>query len=74
MDAAYGDWAWMGWLSLIGTVRAVPYVSLVEVCTSRSQPCSRTASSTLSVPTTLVSTYERGARYEYGIAISAARW
>ncbi len=62
--AAYGDCACNGCVSLIGTVRAVPYVSLVEVWTIRPVPCRRTASSTLSVPTTFVSTYERGAVYE----------
>ena len=58
----------------MGTYCAVPYVSLVEVCTTLAVPAARAASSTLSVPFTLVATYEAGAAYEYGIPINAARW
>jgi hypothetical protein len=60
--ALYGDWPFNACRSVIGSVSGVPYTSLVEVCTSRAQPCRRTASSTLSVPRTLVSTNDSGAR------------
>ena len=45
----------------MGTVRAVPYVSLVEVCTRRGVWQARTASSMCNVPITFVSTKDRGA-------------
>ena len=44
----------------MGTVRAVPYTSLVEVWTTRRTPRSRAAQSTFSVPVTFVSTVSRG--------------
>src|SRR5689334_16287291 len=53
-DAEYGDCGCSGCSSLIGTVIAVPYVSLVEVCTMRDTPARRHASATLNEPCTLV--------------------
>ena len=54
--AEYGDWPCSGWASVMGTKRAVPYTSLVDVCTTRSTPSSRAACTAFSVPLTLVST------------------
>jgi hypothetical protein len=54
LEAEYGDCGWSGCPSVMGAVRAVPYTSLVEVCTSRRTACRRHASATFSVPTTLV--------------------
>src|SRR5438094_1983605 len=57
----------------MGTKRAVPYTSLVEVWTTRPTLSSRAACTTFSVPLMLVSTYVSGEWYEYGMATSAAR-
>ena len=72
--AAYGDCAFSGCSSEIGTVWALPYTSLLDICTIRSTPPARAAWRTFSVPTTLTATYSRGWRNEYGIGITAPRW
>ena len=53
--AEYGDWPCSGCSSVIGTKRAVPYTSLVEVCTTLLTPRSRAACTMFKVPLTLVS-------------------
>ena len=73
-EAAYGDCDCSGWLSSIGTTTAVPYTSLVEVCTMRETPVSRAARATLRVPRTFVSKKSRGFSKEYGTATCAPRW
>src|SRR4051812_33348390 len=74
LDAEYGDCGCSGCFSSIGVYCAVPYVSEVDVCTMRGTSRSRTASSMFRVPLTFTDTYDAGAVYEYGIAMSAARW
>ena len=61
-DAEYGDWPRSG--CVLGdrhVLRACRRPRRSRCCTIRGVPWRRTASSTLSVPMTLVSTYERGA-------------
>src|SRR5438270_14574 len=71
--AAYGDCPCRGCASSMGTYFALPYTSLVDVWTNRSTPASCAARSTLSVPTTFVSTLAAVASYDQGIAIRAVR-
>src|SRR2546430_415527 len=59
--ALYGDCARKGCDSRIGMVLGVPYTSLVEVWISLAQWARRTASRTLRVPRTFVSTKDSGA-------------
>src|ERR1019366_2363286 len=73
-DALYGDWGVSGWRSSIGTYWAVPYTSLVEVWMNFRTPLFFAAWQRFKVPLTLVSTKLSGARYEYGIGMSAPRW
>src|SRR5262245_36699687 len=54
LDAEYGDCGCSGCSSSMGTRNAVPYVSLVDVCTMRDTPARRHASATLNEPCTLV--------------------
>ncbi len=55
-EALYGDCAWRGCCSSIGTFSADPYTSLVEVRTiDPTEPSSFAARSTFAVPITLVS-------------------
>src|SRR3712207_4955035 len=72
--AAYGDCGSNGWSSVIGTVCAEPYTSLVDVWITRATPAASEAWATLSDPSALTSKKSRGLTYEYGIAIWAPRW
>ena len=51
-------------ITTLGVYLAVPYTSLVDVTSTRSQPSVLAASSTFSVPSMFTATYEFGAIYE----------
>src|SRR6476619_1663932 len=53
---AYGERGLSGWSSVIGSDSAVPYTSEEEIRMNRSTGCSRIASKSTCVPTTLVVT------------------